>query len=92
MNHLLLFCKAQGKYNCAALIKACKDGKQRLVDELIQAGANLNATDDVCMHIWLRWASLVWVRGFWVLFGPAGVGLFLCSSASVAYSLCYLVM
>ena len=47
MNHLLLFCKAQGKYECAALIKACEDGKQKLVDELIQAGADLTAADEV---------------------------------------------
>ena len=47
------FCKTQiffgREYECAALIKACEDGKQKLVDELIQAGADLNATDEVCI-------------------------------------------
>ena len=32
---------------CPALVTACKDGQHQLVDELIQAGADLNSTDEV---------------------------------------------
>ena len=47
-NILFLFCcKAQGKYRCPALVKASEDGKQKLVGELIQAGADVKAADQV---------------------------------------------
>ena len=32
---------------CPTLVTACKDGQHQLVDELIQAGADLNSTDEV---------------------------------------------
>ena len=47
----LFSCKVQGheegEHRCSALIVACTDGKQKIVDELIQAGADLNAADKV---------------------------------------------
>ena len=42
---------AEEESKCPALMKACKDGKVKVVDELIQAGADLTAADEVYLHI-----------------------------------------
>ena len=39
------------EYTCSALIKASGDGKLKVVDELIQAGADLTAATQVYLHI-----------------------------------------
>ena len=42
---------AEREYTCRALLKACEDGKVKVVDELIQAGADLTAATQVYRHI-----------------------------------------
>ena len=38
---------AEEENKCSALMKACKDGKLKIVDELIRAGADVAAADQV---------------------------------------------
>ena len=44
---MYLCCKNGWECDCQALLKASEDGKEKIVEELIKAGADVTATDEV---------------------------------------------
>jgi len=44
---MYLCCKNGFENDCQVLLKASKDGKEKIVEELIKAGADVAATDEV---------------------------------------------
>ena len=44
---MYLCCKNEWGNNCQVLLKASEDGKEKIVEELIKAGADVTATDEV---------------------------------------------